>query len=265
VRSYRFFGREKMAHHLFDLRGKTAMVTGGSRGMGEVSVMALAKAGADVAVCGRKKEDLERVSGAVRALGKKSMGFTMDVTLKTSVRDCVDRIIHAFERIDILVNNAGVNHRVSVLEYPEEAWDLVIDTNLKGYFLVAQAVVPQMIERGYGKVINMSSILGMVGLPNQVAYASSKGGVDQMTKVMALEWAREGVRVNAIGPTYFETELVAQLRNDPERFEFINERTPMGRWGYPPELEGIVIFLASRASDFITGQTIYIDGGWTIW
>jgi len=163
------------------------------------------------------------------------------------------------------VNNAGTNYRVPVLEYPEEAWDLIINTNLKGYFLVAQAVVPQMIDRGYGKVINMSSILGMVALPNQLAYASSKGGVDQMTKVMALEWAKLGVRVNAIGPTYFETELVAQLRNDPERFNFINERTPMGRWGYPPELEGIVIFLAAPASDFITGQTIYIDGGWTIW
>jgi NAD(P)-dependent dehydrogenase (short-subunit alcohol dehydrogenase family) len=152
---------------------------------------------------------------------------------------------------------------VPVLDFPEEAWDLVLTTNLKGYFLVAQAVVPQMLERGYGKVINMSSILGKIGLPHQVAYASAKGGVDQMTKIMAIEWAKQGVRVNAVGPTYFETEMVKQIRNDPERFNFINERTPMGRWGYPPELEGIVIFLASPASDFITGQTIYIDGGWT--
>jgi NAD(P)-dependent dehydrogenase (short-subunit alcohol dehydrogenase family) len=156
-----------------------------------------------------------------------------------------------------------INHRVPVLEFPEDAWDAVINTNLKGYFLVAKVVVPQMIERGYGKVINMSSILGTVALPNQLAYASAKGGVDQMTKVMAIEWAKQGVRVNAIGPTYFETELVAQIRNDPERFNFINDRTPMGRWGYPHELEGILIFLAAPASDFITGQTIYIDGGWT--
>jgi NAD(P)-dependent dehydrogenase (short-subunit alcohol dehydrogenase family) len=254
-----------MTNELFDLSGKTAMVTGGSRGLGEVCVMALAKAGADVAVCGRKLVDLDRVSSAVRAMGRKSGGFVVDVTVKASVHDCMEKVLLEFGKIDILVNNAGVNHRVPVLEYPEEAWDLVINTNLKGYFLVAQAVVPQMIERGYGKVINMSSILGTVGLPNQLAYASSKGGVDQMTKVMALEWAKKGVRVNAIGPTYFETELVAQLRNDPERFNFINERTPMGRWGYPPELEGIVIFLASSASDFITGQTIHIDGGWTIW
>jgi NAD(P)-dependent dehydrogenase (short-subunit alcohol dehydrogenase family) len=254
-----------MSLELFDLTGKVAMVTGSTRGLGEVTAKALAKAGADVAVCGRNRSDLDRVSAAIKALGRNSAGFVLDVTLKDRVREGVDQILKHFGKLDILVNNAGVNHRVPVLEFPEEAWDLVINTNLKGYFLVAQAVVPQMLERGYGKVINMSSIFGMTPLPNQLAYASSKGGVDQMTKVMALEWAKQGVRVNAIGPTYFETELVAEIRNDPERFDFINERTPMGRWGQPPELEGIVIFLASPASDFITGQTIYIDGGWTIW
>jgi NAD(P)-dependent dehydrogenase (short-subunit alcohol dehydrogenase family) len=254
-----------MSLELFSLNGKVAMVTGSTRGLGEVAATALAKAGADVAVCGRSEPDLDRVSGGIKALGRESRGFRLDVTSKKSVRAGVDRILDHFGKVDILVNNAGVNHREPVVDFPEEAWDLVINTNLKGYFLVTQAVVPQMLERGYGKVINMSSILGTIGLPNQLAYASSKGGVDQMTKVMALEWAQEGIRVNAIGPTYFETELVAQLRNDPERFSFINERTPMGRWGYPPELEGIVIFLASTASDFITGQTIYIDGGWTVW
>jgi len=254
-----------MALELFDLNGKAAVVTGASRGLGEVGAMALAKAGADVAVCGRSRTDLDRVCSAIGSLGRKSAGIVLDVTSRESVHRGVDRILDEFGRIDILVNNAGVNYRVPVLEFPEEQWDLIINTNLKGYFLVSQAIAPHMIRRGYGKVINMSSILGTVGLPNQVAYASSKGGIDQMTKVMALEWAKQGVRVNAIGPTYFETELVAQLRNDPERFQFINERTPMGRWGYPPELEGIVIFLASPASDFITGQTIYIDGGWTAW
>jgi NAD(P)-dependent dehydrogenase (short-subunit alcohol dehydrogenase family) len=250
---------------IFDLSGRVAMVTGATRGLGESAALALAKAGADVAVCGRNQDDLDRVSRAIGGLGRSSQGFSLDVLNKSKVQATVAEIMERFGRIDILVNNAGVNHRQPVLEYPEEAWDLIIDTNLKGYFLVAQAVAPQMISRGYGKLINMSSILGTVGLPGQVAYASSKGGVDQMTKVMALEWAKQGVRVNAIGPTYFETDLVKQLRNDPERFNFINERTPMGRWGYPHELEGLVIFLASQASDFITGQTIYIDGGWTIW
>lgn len=254
-----------MSLALFDLSGKVAMVTGSTRGLGEVAALALAKAGADIAVCGRNKEDLKRVSVAVQELGKKAEGIYLDVTSDESVRQGVDQILGSFEKIDILVNNAGINYRVPVLEFPEDEWERIINTNLKGYFLVARAVVPQMLERGYGKVINMSSILGTVALPNQLAYASSKGGVDQMTKVMAIEWAQQGVRVNAIGPTYFETELVAQLRNDPERFNFINERTPMGRWGYPHELEGIVIFLAAEASDFITGQTIYIDGGWTSW
>ena len=252
-----------MSLKIFDLSDKVAMVTGSTRGLGEVTAMALAKAGADVAVCGRNTSDLERVSGGIRDLGRNSAGFVLDVTSKQSVQDGVDQILKHFGKVDILVNNAGLNHRVPVLEFPEEAWDLVLTTNLKGFFLVAQAVVPQMIERGYGKVINMSSILGKIGLPNQLAYASAKGGVDQMTKIMAIEWAKEGVRVNAIGPTYFETEMVKQIRDDAERFNFINERTPMGRWGYLPELEGIVIFLAAPASDFITGQTIYIDGGWT--
>jgi NAD(P)-dependent dehydrogenase (short-subunit alcohol dehydrogenase family) len=255
----------RMGLEIFELKGKTAMVTGSTRGLGEVSAKALAGAGADIAVCGRSAEDLKRVSDDIRKIGRTAEGFSIDVTSKPSIAEAVDGILETFGRIDILVNNAGVNFRVPVLEFPEEEWDRVISTNLTGYFLVAQAVVPQMLQNGYGKVINMSSILGTVGLPNQIAYASSKGGVDQMTKVMALEWASQGVRVNAIGPTYFETELVTQIRNDPERFKFINERTPMGRWGYLPELEGAVIFLASPASDFITGQTIYVDGGWTIW
>jgi NAD(P)-dependent dehydrogenase (short-subunit alcohol dehydrogenase family) len=254
-----------MSSELFDLSGKVAMVTGSTKGLGESTAKALAKAGADVAVCGRDTKRLKQVSEEIRALGRKSAGFELDVLSKDKIQKAVGDIIEEFGQVDVLVNNAGVNHRVPVLEYSEEAWDLVIDTNLKGYFLVAQAVVPPMIERGYGKVINMSSILGTIGLPHQLAYASSKGGVDQMTKVMALEWAKKGVRVNAIGPTYFETDLVKQILKDKERFDFITERTPMGRWGYLHELEGTVIFLAAPASDFITGQTIYVDGGWTIW
>ncbi|CAB1061407.1 Oxidoreductase, short-chain dehydrogenase/reductase family [Olavius sp. associated proteobacterium Delta 1] len=254
-----------MGLKLFELKDKVALVTGSTRGLGEVAATALAKAGADIAVCGRNATDLNRVTAAIGGLGRNARGFQIDVTDKAKVAAAVDQILEYFGHIDILVNNAGVNHRVPVLEYPEEEWDRVINTNLKGYFLVTQAVAPQMIENGYGKVINMSSILSAVGLPHQVAYASSKGGVDQMTKVMALEWAKLGVRVNAIGPTYFETELVTQIRDDPERFNFINERTPMGRWGHLSELEGTVIFLASPASDFITGQTIYVDGGWTAW
>jgi NAD(P)-dependent dehydrogenase (short-subunit alcohol dehydrogenase family) len=254
-----------MALEIFELNDKVAMVTGSSRGLGEVAAKALAKAGADVAICGRKSNAVERVSSEIRAMGRNAAWFSFDVTSKQSVWEGVERIMTHFGKIDILVNNAGTNYRVPVVEFPEEAWDLVINTNLKGYFLVAQAVAPQMLQRGYGKVINMSSIFGTTPLPTHIAYAASKGGVNQLTKVMALEWAKKGVRVNAIAPTYFETEMVASIRNDPDRFKFINERTPMGRWGNLPELEGLVIFLAAPASDFITGQVIFIDGGWTVW
>lgn len=249
----------------FDLTGKTAVVTGSSKGLGETAANALASAGADVAVCGRKKTDIDRVVNKIREMGRDCAGFELEVTSGQTVEKGAKQILDYFGKVDILVNNAGTNYRVPVLEYPEEEWDRVISTNLKGYYLVAKAFVPQMIECGWGKVINMSSILGSVGLANQLAYASSKGGVNQMTKVMALEWAQKGVRVNAIAPTYFETEMVKQVAKDKEKYNFIKKRTPMGRWGKLEELGGIVIFLASHASDFITGQSILIDGGWTVW
>jgi len=250
---------------LFDIRGKVALVTGASKGLGKAMAMGLAKAGADLALCARDLDELERSRAEAGSHGVTAKAYRMDVLARASIRETVDSIVRDFGQIDILVNNAGVNVRKPVTQLAEEEWDLVLDTNLKGYFLVAQAVAPHMIQRGKGKIINISSIMGAVALDNLVAYASSKGGVVQMTKVMAIEWAKYNINVNAIGPTYFETPLVAVLRDDPERFRFINERTPMGRWGQPEELEGTVIFLASQASDFITGQTIYVDGGWTIW
>jgi NAD(P)-dependent dehydrogenase (short-subunit alcohol dehydrogenase family) len=254
-----------MGMEIFSLANKVSMVTGSSKGLGRSAALALAKAGSDVAVCGRNQADVDKVVEEIRELGSNAAGFLFDVTQKQSVQQGVEQIVSHFGCIDILLNNAGTNHRVPVLEYPEEQWDKILQTNLKAYYLVAQQVVPQMIQRNYGKVINMSSILGHVGLPNQLAYASSKGGVEQMTKVMALEWAKQGVRVNAIAPTYFETEMVSQIRQDAERFNFINERTPMGRWGQIEEIEGVVIFLAGSGSDFITGQSLVIDGGWTAW
>ena len=254
-----------MSLDLFDITGKVALVTGASKGLGRAMAVGLARAGASLALCGRSMADLEETQREVEQLSARAGSYRMDVLDRDGIREAVDAIRKDFGEIDILVNNAGVNIRKPVTQLAEEEWDLVLDTNLKGYFLVAQAVVPHMIRRGRGKIINISSIMGTVALENLVAYASSKGGVVQMTKVMAIEWAKHNINVNAIGPTYFETPLVAALRDDPDRFRFINERTPMGRWGQPEELEGTVIFLASRASDFITGQTIYVDGGWTIW
>lgn len=254
-----------MNHNLFDLSGQVALVTGASKGLGKAIAVALASAGADLALHARNIDDLKAVKSMIETQGRRAEIYYTDVLDKACIDDSVAGTLEMFGHIDILVNNAGVNIRKAVLELAPEEWDLVINTNLRGYFLMAQAVVPDMLSRGRGKVINMASILGQVGLPNQLAYASSKGGVMQLTKVMALEWAKQGVWVNAIAPTYFETPLVAQLRNDPERYHFIVDRTPVGRWGRPEELAGLVIFLASRGSDFITGQTIFIDGGWTIW
>ena len=254
-----------MRHDLFDLSGRVAVVTGASKGLGKSMALGLAEAGADVALFARDVEGLKTVKQAIEDVGRKAEFFVVDVLNKSAIEVAVKQTLDSFGHMDILVNNAGVNVRKPVLELSPEEWDLVVDTNLKGYLLMAQAVVPHMLSRCSGKVINMASILGAVALPTQVAYASSKGGVIQMTKVMALEWAKQGVQVNAIGPTYFETPLVAQLRNDPERYNFIIDRTPMGRWGQPEELAGVVVFLASKASDFVTGQTIFIDGGWTAW
>ncbi|KXB09046.1 2-deoxy-D-gluconate 3-dehydrogenase [candidate division MSBL1 archaeon SCGC-AAA385M11] len=254
-----------MIHELFDLTGKTALITGGSKGLGEQVAYALAGAGANVALHARKLDDLEKVKANVLTKGVKAEIFQTELLNSESVSDSVDRTMQAFGSIDILVNNAGVNIRKPVLEMDLEDWDLVINTNLRGYFLMSRQVAPLMLDQGSGKIINMASILGAVALATQAAYASSKGGIMQLTKVMALEWAQKGIQVNAIAPTYFETPLVAQLRNDPEKYKFITERTPMGRWGQPEELSGTAIFLASKASDFITGQTVFVDGGWTIW
>jgi len=253
-----------MSLEVFDLSGKTALVTGASKGLGRAMAVGLAKAGAEVALVARNMDDLEDVRKEITSLGGNAKSFKTDVLDKKRVQESVAAVLDSFGKIDILVNDAGVNVRKPVLEITEEDWDVVIDTNLKGYFLMAQAVAPQMIERKNGKIINMASILGTVALPMQLPYACSKGGVVQMTKIMALEWAQYNIHVNAIGPTYFDTPLVRTLRQDPVRYKFITERTPMGRFGQPEELEGIVVFLASSASDFITGQTIFIDGGWTI-
>ncbi len=254
-----------MPSTLFDLTGQVALVTGASRGLGRAMALALGKAGASLALCGRNVAELAETKAAAEALGVRAETFELDVLRAASVRDAVAAAVQAFGHLDVLVNDAGVNVRKPTLELSEEEWDLVLDTNLKGYFLVAREVGAHLVARGRGKVINVSSIFGAVGLENQLAYACSKGGVVQMTKVMAIEWARSGVTVNAIAPTYFETPLVSALLHEPERSRFVAERTPMGRWGQPEELEGTVVWLASRGSDFVTGQTIYVDGGWTIW
>ena len=250
---------------LFDLSGRVAIMTGAGRGLGRTMALALAAAGADLALASRTNPELETLVEEVNALGRRAIAVPTDVTSPEACEELVAAAIERLGRLDIMVNNAGTNVRKSMLEITPEEYDFVIETNLKGYFNGARAAGRHFVDQGSGKVINISSILGSVALPNQAAYASSKGAIDQLTKVLALEWASAGVQVNGLAPTYFETDLTRPLYEDPERRAFIEERTPMGRWGQPHELAGAVIFLASDASDFVTGQTILVDGGWTAW
>ena len=250
---------------LFDLSGRVAIMTGAGRGLGRTMALALAAAGADLALASRTAPELETLVVEVNALGRRATAVPTDVTSPEACEELVAAAIERLGRVDIMVNNAGTNVRKSMLEITPEEYDFVIETNLKGYFNGARAAGRHFVDQGSGKVINISSILGSVALPNQAAYASSKGAIDQLTKVLALEWASAGVQVNGLAPTYFETDLTRPLYEDPERRAFIEERTPMGRWGQPHELAGAVIFLASDASNFVTGQTILVDGGWTAW
>lgn len=258
-------GEELRGVQLFDLTGRVAVVTGAGRGLGRSMALALAAAGADIVAASRTSGEIESLCTEVQALGRRAVAITADITDPHDCERLASEAAERLGRVDILVNNAGVNIRKPVLELTPEEYRQVLSTNLEGYFHCARAVGRKLVEQGSGKVINISSILGRVALANQAAYASSKGGIEQLTKVLAIEWAPHNVQVNAIGPTYFETELTRPLFEDPERHDFITRRTPMGRWGQPHELAGAVIFLASAASDYVTGHTLMVDGGWTVW
>jgi len=256
---------ELLGTRLFSLEGKVAVVTGAGRGLGKTMALALAAAGADVVVASRTASEIEDVRDEIRGLGRRAEAITADTTVEADCARLIEETVSRLGRIDILVNNAGINVRKPVLELSLAEYQRVLATNLEGYFLTAQAAGRALVGQKSGKVINVSSIMGSVALANQAAYASSKGGVEQLTKVLALEWASANVQVNALAPTYFETDLTRPLFEDPERNSFITERTPMGRWGQPHELAGAVIFLASGASNYITGHTLVVDGGWTAW
>lgn len=256
---------ELLGTRLFSLEGRVAIVTGAGRGLGRTMALALAAAGADVVVASRTATEVEAVRDEIRALGRRSEAVIADAAREDDCERLIEHTMTQLGALDILVNNAGINVRKPVLELSLEEFQSVMATNLEGYFLCARAAGKRMVGQGSGKMINVSSIMGRVALPGQAAYASSKGAVEQLTKVLALEWAEAGVQVNALAPTYFETELTRPLFGDAARHQFITERTPMRRWGQPHELAGAVIFLASSASDYVTGHTLVIDGGWTAW
>ena len=250
---------------LFDLTDRVAVVTGAGRGLGQAMALALAAAGADVVVSSRTYPELEALRDDIRNLGPRAEAITVDCTQEASCDQLLTTAIERMGKVDILVNNAGINVRKPILELNAEEFDRVLTTNLYGYFYCARAAGRHMVARGSGKIINISSMMGRVALPTQGAYASSKGAVEQLTNVLAIEWAQSGVQVNAIAPAYCETPLTKPVFEDPERNQFIRERTPMGRWGQPYELAGAVIFLASQASSFVTGHVLKVDGGWNAW
>jgi NAD(P)-dependent dehydrogenase (short-subunit alcohol dehydrogenase family) len=256
---------ELLGIHLFDLTDRVAVVTGAGRGLGRAMALALAAAGADVVVSSRTYTELAALRDEIRHLGPRAEAIAVDCTEEAHCERLMTSAIERLGKVDILVNNAGINVRKPILDLSAEEFARVLTTNLYGYFYCARAAGRHMVARGSGKIINISSMVGRVALPTQGAYASSKGAVEQLTNVLALEWAQCGVQVNAIAPAYCETPLTKPVFDDPERNRFIRERTPMGRWGQPHELAGAVIFLASDASSFVTGHVLKVDGGWNAW
>lgn len=248
----------------FRLDGKVALVTGGARGLGKTMAVALAEAGADIALTGRTLEPSETAASEIgAATGRRCRAYQADVTIAADVERLASTVASDFGRIDILINNAGTNIRGSIEQLTEADWDTVIDTNLKGPFLCARAIGPAMVRRGWGRVINLGSVLGVIALAGRAPYASSKAGIINLTRVLALEWAGTGVTANAICPGAFGTEMNRQLLDDPVKYQEFVKRIPMGRWGEPEELCGAAVFLASDASSYVTGSALFVDGGWT--
>ena len=249
----------------FSLAGKVALVTGANTGIGQAIAVALAEAGADVAVAGRS--DPAETVAAITALGRKALAISADFSSTEPVARVIAETLAAFGRIDILVNNAGIIRRTDAIDFSEEDWDAVVDTNLKTLFFLSQAAARTMLERGpdgqsRGKIINIASLLSFQGGVRVPAYTAAKSGVAGLTKALANEWAAKGVQVNAIAPGYIETNNTAALQADAARNRQISERIPAGRWGRPEDIAGAAVFLASPASDYVTGHVLAVDGGW---
>lgn len=249
----------------FSLAGKTAFVTGGNRGLGLGMALGLAGAGADVAIACRDLDKAGKAIEAVEETGARALAVACDVTSPASIAEAVGRTRAGLGPIGILVNNSGTSCRFRPEETPDDEWDRVIDTNLKGPFMVAKAVYPQMKELGRGKVINIASMNAIFGGPNDTAYAPSKGGIVQLSKVLAIAWAKDNIQVNSLYPGWHYTDMTrSYLKTFPDQEATIEARTPAGRWGTPEDLAGPAVFLASAASDFVTGASLVVDGGYSI-
>ncbi|OGP81577.1 MAG: hypothetical protein A2Y95_11735 [Deltaproteobacteria bacterium RBG_13_65_10] len=256
----------------FDLSGRVALVTGASRGLGRALALGLAEAGARVACVARGQTDLEQLAVEIAAEGGEAIAIPADVAETDAARRAVERALAHWGRFDILVNNAGVGTATLAMDMNEEEWDRTLDVNLKSAFFLSQAAARVMLRAAkerkaptgeiLGKVINVSSGMGTLGGNRRSAYCASKGGLDALTRALAVEWARHPILVNAVAPGYFATDMTAGLKA-LEKFEaWVRERTPLRRWGIPEDLIGAVLFLATPASDYVTGTVIHVDGGW---
>jgi NAD(P)-dependent dehydrogenase (short-subunit alcohol dehydrogenase family) len=250
-----------MSDSLFDLSGKVALVTGTSRGLGQYFARALARAGADIAMTSRDKSTLSGFAGEIRALGRTAFPVDLDVRDHGSIQRTVAEIEVHFGKIDILVNNAGCNIRKPALDVTWNDWNTILDTNLRGSFFVAQAVARGMIERGYGRIINIGSVTSVQGYAGLGPYGASRGGIRQLTMSLADDWGRHGVTVNCLAPGWFQTEQNRVLYENSAWVEYICDRIPLKRPGLPDDLDGAIVFLASESSRYITGQTLLVDGG----
>ncbi len=245
----------------FDLTGKTALVTGASRGLGQYLGRALARAGADLVITSRRVEDLRPFQQEIEALGRRAFPFALDVREEASIRRMAQDALGSVEKIDILVNNAGCNVRKPAFEITWDDWNLVLETNLRGPFFVAQAFARPMVERGWGRIINIGSVTSVFGYAGIGPYCASRGGIKQLTMSLADEWGPHGVTVNCLAPGWFKTKQNAVLYENEKWVEYLTDRIPLKRPGQPRDLDGAVVFLASEASAYVTGQTLLVDGG----
>lgn len=247
----------------FSLTGKKALITGGSKGIGAETAQVLAEAGADIAIVGRDRAGLEATRAAVQALGRDCLMIEADLSTATGARKAGEAALAHFGHIDILVNNAGIARIHNLLELSVDDWDATMAVNLRAPFILAQTVVPSMIAQGGGKIINVSSQAGVIGLDGHGAYCASKGGLNMLTKVMAAEWGKHNIQANAVAPTVILTPMAEEVWGDPAVRDPMLAKIPLGRFGKPVEVADLVLFLASPASDLICGETILIDGGYT--